>query len=98
MTDSRSQAIIIGVDVVGLGVAMVITRRVPGLRLLLLEKEEGVARHQSGLNSDVIRSGVSYKQCSLKANLCVAGSRAMIEFCREHHIAHEVCGKVIVAA
>jgi L-2-hydroxyglutarate oxidase len=97
MTDSRSQAIIIGGGVVGLGVAMAITRRFPGLRLLLLEKEEGVARHQSGHNSGVIHSGVYYKPGSLKANLCVAGSRAMIEFCREHHIAHEVCGKVIVA-
>jgi L-2-hydroxyglutarate oxidase len=97
MTDSRSQAIIIGGGVVGLGVAMSITRRFPGVRLLLLEKEGGVARHQSGHNSGVIHSGVYYKPGSLKARLCVAGSRAMIEFCREHHIAHEVCGKIIVA-
>src|ERR1700722_9653200 len=97
MTDSRSQAIIIGGGFVGLCGAMAITRGLAGLRLLRLEKEEGVARHQSGHNSGVIHSGVYYKPGSLKANLCVAGSRAMIEFCREHHIAHEVCGKVTVA-
>jgi (S)-2-hydroxyglutarate dehydrogenase len=97
MTDSRSQAIIIGGGIVGLGVALAITRRFPGLRLLLLEKENGVARHQSGHNSGVIHSGVYYKPGSLKARLCVAGAAAMIAFCREHGVAHEVCGKVIVA-
>lgn len=97
MTDSRSDVIIIGGGVVGLAVALEITRRFPGLRLLLLEKEDGVARHQSGHNSGVIHSGVYYKPGSLKARLCVAGAQAMVEFCREHGIAHNVCGKVIVA-
>jgi L-2-hydroxyglutarate oxidase LhgO len=97
MTDSRSNVIIIGGGVVGLGVALEITRRFPHLRLLLLEKEDGVARHQSGHNSGVIHSGVYYKPGSMKAKLCVTGAAAMVEFCREHGIAHEVCGKVIVA-
>jgi len=83
--------------VVGLGAALEITRRFPRLRLLLVEKEEGVARHQSGHNSGVIHSGVYYKPGSMKARLCVAGAAAMVEFCREHGVAHEVCGKVIVA-
>jgi len=83
--------------VVGLGVALEITRRFPHLRLLLLEKEDRVARHQSGHNSGVIHSGVYYKPGSMKARLCVSGAAAMIEFCREHEVAHEVCGKVIVA-
>jgi len=74
-----------------------ITRRFPHLRLLVLEKEDRVARHQSGHNSGVIHSGVYYKPGSLKARLCVAGAAAMIEFCREHGIPHEVCGKVVVA-
>ena len=82
---------------VGLGAALEITRRFPRLRLLLVEKEEGVARHQSGHNSGVIHSGVYYKPGSMKARLCVAGAAAMVEFCREHGVAHEVCGKVIVA-
>src|SRR5580704_2779270 len=97
MTDSRHNVIIIGGGVVGRGVALEITRRFPHLRLLLLEKEDRVARHQSGHNSGVIHSGVYYKPGSLKARLCVSGAAAMIEFCREHGIAHEVCGKVIVA-
>jgi L-2-hydroxyglutarate oxidase LhgO len=97
MTDSHYNVIIIGGGVVGLGVALEITRRFPHLRLLLLEKEDRVARHQSGHNSGVIHSGVYYKPGSLKARLCVTGAAAMVEFCREHGIAHNVCGKVIVA-
>lgn len=97
MTDSRYSVIIIGGGVVGLGVALEITRRFPHLRILLLEKEDRVARHQSGHNSGVIHSGVYYKPGSLKARLCVTGAAAMVEFCREHGIAHNVCGKVIVA-
>jgi L-2-hydroxyglutarate oxidase LhgO len=97
MTGSRYNVIIIGGGVVGLGVALEITRRFPRLQLLLLEKEDGVARHQSGHNSGVIHSGIYYKPGSLKARLCVSGAAAMVEFCREHEIAHEICGKVIVA-
>jgi L-2-hydroxyglutarate oxidase len=97
MTDSRYNVVVIGGGVVGLGVALEIIRRYPHLRLLLLEKEDRVARHQSGHNSGVIHSGVYYKPGSLKARLCVTGAAAMVEFCREHGIAHEVCGKVIVA-
>ena len=97
MTDSRYSVVIIGGGVVGLGVALEITRRFPRVRLLLLEKEDRVARHQSGHNSGVIHSGIYYKPGSMKARLCVAGAAAMVEFCREHGIAHNVCGKVIVA-
>src|ERR1700730_7181132 len=97
MTDSRHNVIIIGGGVVGLGVALEITRRFPHLRLLLLEKEDRVARHQSGHNSGGIHFGGYYKPGSMKARLCVSGAGAMIEFCREHGIAYKVCGKVIVA-
>src|ERR1039457_1152516 len=97
MTDSRYNVVIIGGGVVGLGVALEITRRFPHLRLLLVEKEDRVARHQSGHNSGVIHSGVYYKPGSMKARLCVTGAAAMVEFCREHGVAHQVCGKVIVA-
>jgi L-2-hydroxyglutarate oxidase len=97
MVDARYDVVVIGGGIVGLAVALDITRRFPRLRLLLVEKEERVARHQSGHNSGVIHSGVYYKPRSLKAQLCVAGAAAMIAFCREHDIPHEVCGKVIVA-
>jgi (S)-2-hydroxyglutarate dehydrogenase len=97
MTDSRYDVTIIGGGIVGLAVAREITQRFPRLRLLLLEKEDRVGRHQSGHNSGVIHSGVYYKPGSLKAKLCVEGARAMIDFCGEHGIPHQVCGKVIVA-
>jgi (S)-2-hydroxyglutarate dehydrogenase len=97
VTDSRYNVVIIGGGVVGLGVALQLTCRFPHLRPLVLEKEDRVARHQSGHNSGVIHSGVYYKPGSLKARLCVAGAAAMVEFCREQGIPHEVCGKVIVA-
>src|SRR3989440_12376724 len=97
MNDTRYDVVIVGGGIVGLAVALEITRRLPHLRLLLLEKEDRVARHQSGHNSGVIHSGIYYKPGSLKARLCVAGAAAMVEFCREHGIPHNVCGKVIVA-
>src|SRR5580704_16827607 len=97
MTDSRSDVIVVGGGIVGLAVALDITKRLPRLRLLLLEKEDRVGRHQSGHNSGVIHSGVYYKPGSLKARLCITGAAAMIEFCREHGIPHSICGKVIVA-
>jgi L-2-hydroxyglutarate oxidase len=95
--DSRHDIIIVGGGIVGLAVGLEITRRFPRLRLLLLEKEDRVGRHQSSHNSGVIHSGVYYKPGSLKAKLCVTGAAAMVEFCREHGIPHQVCGKVIVA-
>ncbi|MGD1022146.1 MAG: L-2-hydroxyglutarate oxidase [Candidatus Sulfotelmatobacter sp.] len=97
MADERYNVILVGGGIVGLAVALEITRQFPRFRLLLLEKEERVGRHQSGHNSGVIHSGVYYKPGSLKAKLCVAGAAAMVEFCREHGIAHQICGKVIVA-
>ena len=89
---------VIGGGIVGLSFAMQTAERYPRLRLLILEKEQGVARHQTGHNSGVIHSGVYYKPGSLKARLCVQGAREMVEFCRQHAIPHEVCGKLIVAA
>jgi L-2-hydroxyglutarate oxidase len=97
MTNSRRDVVIVGGGIVGLAVALEITKQFPRLRLLLLEKEDGVGRHQSGHNSGVIHSGVYYKPGSQKARLCVEGARAMIEFCRAHDIPHQICGKVIVA-
>src|SRR5580658_959557 len=96
MPDSHHDVIIVGGGIIGLSVALEITRRFPRLRTLLLEKEDRVARHQSGHNSGVIHSGIYYKPGSLKAKLCVAGAAAMIEFCRERGIPHSICGKVIV--
>ncbi len=88
---------VVGGGIVGLSFAMQASERFPRLRIVVLEKEAGVARHQTGHNSGVIHSGVYYKAGSLKARLCVAGAREIVEFCSRHGIPHEVCGKLIVA-
>jgi len=88
---------VIGGGIVGLSFAMQVGERFPRLRVVVLEREAGLARHQTGHNSGVIHSGVYYKAGSLKARLCVAGAREMVEFCSRHGIPHEVCGKLIVA-
>jgi (S)-2-hydroxyglutarate dehydrogenase len=88
---------VIGGGIVGLSFAMQATEKFPRLRVVVLEKEAGVARHQTGHNSGVIHSGVYYKAGSLKARLCVAGAREMVEFCSRHRVPHKVCGKLIVA-
>lgn len=97
MTDERYDIAVVGGGIVGLAVALEATRRFPRLRLVVLEKEERVAQHQTGHNSGVIHSGVYYKPGSLKARTCVEGAAAMVEFCQQHDIPHTVCGKVIVA-
>src|SRR5215471_1147263 len=97
MTSPPYDIAVIGAGIVGLSFAMQAAEQSPHLRILILEKENGVARHQTGHNSGVIHSGVYYKPGSLKARLCVEGAREMVEFCARHGIAHEVCGKLIVA-
>ena len=88
---------IIGGGIVGLGTALAVGKKYPKARILVLEKEEYLAQHQTGRNSGVIHSGIYYKRGSLKSRFAVQGSRSMVQFCREHGIKHEVCGKVIVA-
>jgi len=89
--------VVIGGGIVGLSTARALLERHPGARLLLLEKEGGWARHQTGHNSGVIHSGIYYKPGSYKARFCLEGARALVEFCRERGIEYEICGKVIVA-
>ena len=89
---------IIGAGIVGLATGLELTARLPGASVAIVEKEAVVAAHQTGHNSGVIHSGIYYKPGSLKASLCVEGSRALIEFCQHHAIPHKLCGKVIVAS
>ena len=88
---------IIGGGILGLATALKITAVHPRLRLLLLEKEPDLARHQTGNNSGVIHSGLYYRPGSLKARTCVAGRRELIRFCDENGVPYEICGKVVVA-
>ncbi len=89
---------IIGGGIVGLATAYRLGERFPGARICVFEKEDAVGRHQTGHNSGVLHSGLYYKPGSLRARLAVAGIRQMAEFCRENGIAHEICGKLVVAA
>jgi L-2-hydroxyglutarate oxidase len=89
--------VVVGGGIVGLAAAYQIARGHPGLRLVVLEKEDRLAAHQTGHNSGVIHSGLYYKPGSAKAQTCAAGRQELIEFARTHRIPHEICGKVIVA-
>lgn len=84
---------IVGGGIVGLATAYALRDRKP----VVFEKERTVGAHQTGHNSGVIHSGIYYKPGSFKATLCVEGAQRMKDFCREHGIPHEICGKVVVA-
>jgi L-2-hydroxyglutarate oxidase len=89
--------VVIGAGIVGLATAHRLLLDRPGASVTVLEKEPAVAAHQTGHNSGVIHAGVYYAPGSLKARLCRAGSQSMVEFCTEHGIPVQVCGKLIVA-
>lgn len=88
---------VIGGGIVGLSTAWTLLRRYPGAGVVVLEKEETLARHQTGHNSGVIHSGVYYKPGSMKARFAREGGNRLVELCEEHGVAYEICGKVIVA-
>ena len=88
---------IIGAGIVGLATAYQLSRKRPELSVAVIEKEEEPAQHQTGHNSGVIHSGIYYKPGSARALNCRRGYHYLLEFCREHGIRHEICGKVIVA-
>lgn len=89
--------LVIGGGIVGLSTAYAITRAAPGTRVVVLEKEPGPARHQTGRSSGVIHSGVYYRPGSLKARFAVQGAAELVKFCAEHSLPHAVTGKLIVA-
>jgi len=89
--------VVIGGGIVGLSVAWATLEKNPDSRIAILEKEDSLARHQTGRNSGVIHSGIYYKTGSLKASLCRAGRRRLVDFCATYGICYELCGKVIVA-
>lgn len=88
---------VIGGGVLGLAVADLLTQRHPGAGVTVIEKEPGWARHQTGRNSGVIHSGLYYPPGSQKARMCRAGAEAMVTLAQEEGVAHEICGKLVVA-
>ena len=88
---------IVGAGIVGLAIGREITRRRPGTRVVVLEKEERVAAHQTGHNSGVVHAGIYYKPGSLKARLCTRGGAMLREYCAERSLPYEECGKLVVA-
>jgi L-2-hydroxyglutarate oxidase LhgO len=94
---TSADLVVVGAGILGLAVAREALLRHEGLRVVVLEKEDRVAAHQTGHNSGVIHAGIYYAPGSLKARLCVQGSRALYAYCEEHGIATERCGKVVVA-
>ena len=97
MAHREADLLIIGAGIVGLATALEVTRRFPHLSIMVVEKEDHVAAHQTGHNSGVIHSGLYYKTGSLKARNCVAGAASMKRFCQEQSIPYEECGKLVVA-
>ena len=89
--------VIVGGGIVGLATAHRLLEARPQTKLLLLEKELKLAAHQTGNNSGVLHSGLYYKPGSAKARLAVQGLQQMVAFCREHGVAFEQCGKIVVA-
>jgi len=88
---------IVGAGIVGLSSAYKFSLAYPDLKILVLEKEADVAIHQTGRNSGVIHSGIYYKPGSYKAKNCINGRHQLVDFCEEHGVEYEICGKVIVA-
>ncbi|MCL4147694.1 UNVERIFIED_CONTAM: hypothetical protein GTU68_061871 [Idotea baltica] len=93
----RYDVVVIGGGIVGLATALKIKEQKPRTRLLVLEKESGPAKHQTGNNSGVIHSGLYYKPGSLKALNCISGYNELLKFCDKEGIEYDLCGKIVVA-
>jgi L-2-hydroxyglutarate oxidase len=94
---NKADLVVVGGGIVGLATAYQYALKRPADRVVVFEKEHAVGLHQTGHNSGVLHSGIYYKPGSLKAVNCRDGKRAMVEFCQQYGIEHEICGKVIVA-
>jgi (S)-2-hydroxyglutarate dehydrogenase len=89
--------LVIGGGAVGLATALQFINQNPGKKVIVIEKENEVAKHQTGNNSGVIHSGLYYKPGSLKAKNCIRGYELLVDFCRTNEVHFELCGKIVVA-
>ncbi len=94
---ARFDIAVVGGGIVGVATAYKLQQAYPDKTIAVIEKEKRLADHQTGNNSGVIHSGIYYKPGSYKARLCVNGRRELVDFAKEHNIAHDICGKVVVA-
>jgi L-2-hydroxyglutarate oxidase len=94
---NKSDFIVVGAGVVGLATAYKLQKKFPSKRVIILEKEDGVAVHQTGRNSGVMHSGIYYKPGSYKAKNCKNGLKQLVDFSEENNVDYDVCGKLIVA-
>lgn len=97
MQETDFDVVVIGAGIVGLATAYKLTRKHPAIKLAVLEKEQQLAFHQTGHNSGVIHSGLYYAPGSQKAITCTKGRNELVDFAEQHSIAHDICGKIIVA-
>jgi L-2-hydroxyglutarate oxidase LhgO len=95
--NAEPDVVVIGAGILGLATARELMARRPGLSVTVLEKEDGPARHQTGRNSGVVHAGLYYTPGSLKARLCTEGRVKLHEFCQEHGVTYDECGKLVVA-
>ena len=93
----KTDICIIGGGIVGLATAYQLSQNFTDKKVVIIEKENSLAKHQTGHNSGVLHSGIYYKPGSLKAINCRMGKLAMEAFCEEQEIENELCGKVIIA-
>ncbi|KQX61972.1 L-2-hydroxyglutarate oxidase [Angustibacter sp. Root456] len=97
MTEQQGGVAVVGGGIVGLAIARELTRRRPGTRVVVLEKEDTLASHQTGHNSGVVHAGLYYRPGSLKATLCTRGRHLLRDYCAEHRLPYVECGKLVVA-
>ena len=88
---------VVGGGILGVAIARELVRRRPGTQVVVLEKEDRLAAHQTGHNSGVVHAGIYYRPGSLKAELCTRGRALLQDFCAEHAIPYDACGKLVVA-
>ncbi len=94
----KCDAVIVGAGIVGLACALKLNLAHPKKKIIVLEKEDRAAQHQTGNNSGVIHSGIYYKPGSLKAKNCIEGYHQLLQFCRSYDIPFNICGKIILAS
>lgn len=94
---NKADILIVGAGIIGMSTAYQLSLINPDKKIIVIDKEDRAAKHQTGHNSGVIHSGIYYSPGSYKALFAKSGSASMIEFCKQHNIPYNQCGKVIVA-